>query len=98
MELNYRFSESTERPEQVQVGYNTVYLRKDIKESKTTDEDGITTVYYTYQEAPVPLDEFNRNASAFLISNQMDGDSARLTMMEALADLYESLMTLNGGI
>ena len=41
METTYRYSESTVRPEQVQISGDTVYLRKDIKESKREDMDEI---------------------------------------------------------
>ena len=41
METTYRYSESTVRPEQVQISGDTVYLRKDIKESKREDMDAL---------------------------------------------------------
>ncbi len=91
MEPNYRYSESTIRPEQVEVAGETVYLRKDIKESKREDMNGGTVSYWTYQEAAMPVEEFNRNSSALLMARQINGDGDRLAIMEAIADLYDAL-------
>ena len=94
MEPEYRYSESTVRPQQVQISGDTVYLRKDIKESKREDMDGVTVSYWTYQEAALSKEEFNQNASALLMSGQKNGDGDRLAIMEAIADLYDVLATM----
>lgn len=94
MEPTYRYSESTIRPEQVQISGDTVYLRKDIKESKREDIDGGTVSYWTYQEAALSTEEFNKNASALLMAGQMNGDGDRLAIMEAMADMYDVLAML----
>lgn len=88
MELIYRHSESMSRPEQVQIAGNTAYLRKSIKEEKRGKD-----IYWVYEEAPIPLEEFNRNANALIMINQINSDDERLTIMEAMADLYELLLT-----
>ena len=88
MEPTYRYSESTIRPEQVQISGDTVYLRKDIKESKREDMDGATVSYWTYQEAALSTAEFNKNASALLMAGH------RLAIMEAMADMYDVLAML----
>lgn len=94
METTYRYSESTVRPEQVQISGDTVYLRKDIKESKREDMDGATVSYWTYQEAALSTAEFNKNASALLMAGQMNGNGDRLAIMEAMADMYDVLAML----
>ena len=94
MEPTYRYSESTVRPEQVQISGDTVYLRKDIKESKREDMDGGTVSYWTYQEAAMSTEEFNRNSSALLLKRQLNSDGDRLAIMEAMADMYDVLAML----
>lgn len=70
MELKYRYSESTVRPEAIQIDGDTVYLRKDISELKREDDQGNKTTYWTYQEATMTVAEFNQHANAILISGQ----------------------------
>lgn len=94
METTYRYSESTVRPEQVQISGDTVYLRKDIKESKREDMDGGTVSYWTYQEAAMSTEEFNRNSSALLLKRQLNSDGDMLAIMEAMADMYDVLAML----
>ncbi|WP_166542173.1 hypothetical protein [Acutalibacter sp. 1XD8-36] len=94
MEPTYRYSESTVRPEQVQISGDTVYLRKDIKESKREDMDGGTVSYWTYQEAAMSTEEFNRNSSALLLKRQLNSDGDMLAIMEAMADMYDVLAML----
>ena len=94
MEPTYRYSESTVRPEQVQISGDTLYLRKDIKESKHEDMDGGTVRYWTYQEAAMSTEEFNRNSSALLLKRQLNSDGDMLAIMEAMADMYDVLAML----
>lgn len=94
MEPTYRYSESTVRPEQVQISGDTAYLRKDIKESKREDMDGGTVSYWTYQEAAMSTEEFNRNSSALLLKRQLNSDGDMLAIMEAMADMYDVLAML----
>lgn len=94
MEPTYRYSESTVRPEQVQISSDTVYLRKDIKESKREDMNGGTVSYWTYQEAAMSTEEFNRNSSALLLKRQLNSDGDMLAIMEAMADMYDVLAML----
>lgn len=94
MEPTYRYSESTVRPEQVQISGDTVYLRKDIKESKREDMDGGTVSYWTYQEAAMSTEEFNRNSSALLLKRQLNSNGDMLAIMEAMADMYDVLAML----
>lgn len=60
MELVYSYSESTVPPESIWIDITTVYLRKDIAETQREDENGTKTTFYTYQEATLTHDEFNK--------------------------------------
>lgn len=96
MQLNYRKSESTVKPQEVEVCYSTVYLRKDIEEIERVDDEfeGEPIKMWVYQEAAVPQDEFNQNAGALLISAQKNSDGDRLAIMEAIADLYDVMAAM----
>lgn len=91
MDLIYRYAESTVRPETIQIDVDTVYLRKDISEIKRDDDQGNKISYWAYQEAVMTVKEFNQNANAILISGQKNGDDNLLAVMEAIADLYETI-------
>lgn len=91
MDLTYRYAESTVRPETIQIDVDTVYLRKDISEIKRDDDQGNKISYWVYQEAVMTVKEFNQNANAILISGQKNGDDNLLAVMEAIADLYETI-------
>lgn len=73
MEPIYRYSESTVRPIDVEVGKHTVFLRKDITEVERTDENGNVSVYYTYQEAKMSYEEFNEYSSFVAAKNAING-------------------------
>lgn len=88
---NYKYSESTVRPEVLEISGNTVYLRRDISELRREDEQGNKTIYWTYQEATLTTEEFNQHANAILVSGQKNGDDNQLILMDAVADLYETI-------
>lgn len=94
MELKYKYSESTIKPEPIQIDGETVYLRTDISEIRREDMQGASTTYWAYREATLGVEEFNRHANAILVSGQKNGDENRLAIMEAIADLYETMATL----
>jgi hypothetical protein len=74
MELNYKYSESTVKPAALEVTEGTVYLRKDITEiTRTSEQDGNTTVYYTYQEAALTPQEFNEYTNLIMAENAIKG-------------------------
>lgn len=89
MELKYRYSESSVRPNALEIDHNTVYLRKNFSEVERADESGISYKFWTYQEAKLSVEEFNKNSTAILLSNMRSGDDDRLAIMEAIADLYD---------
>ena len=68
MELIYRPSESTVRPVEIEKSKRTVFLRKDIVEE---ERDG--SVYYTYQEAKLSHEEFDKYASFVAAKNAING-------------------------
>lgn len=68
MELVYRPSESTVRPVEIEKSKHTVFLRKDIIEE---ERDG--SVYYTYQEAKLSHEDFDKYASFIAAKNAING-------------------------
>lgn len=73
MELVYRPSESTVRPVEIEKSKHTVFLRKDIIEEERTDNDGNTYVWYTYQEAKLSHEDFDKYASFIAAKNAING-------------------------
>lgn len=73
-------SESTVKPEELEVGESTVYFRKDIKEEVRKNEDKTKTTFYTYEESTQSLAEFNANMLIKTEANQ-------ISIMKSLADL-----------
>lgn len=111
MEPKYRYSESTVKPEAIQMDGDTVYLRNGITEIIREDGRGNKTSYWSYQEAALTQDEFNIYASIIasknainsvgvpdnvsqLVVGQEVADSNQLAVMEAIADLYETIATM----
>lgn len=96
MKLNYIYAESTVKPSEVELGKTTAYIRKDIKQVDSM---------WTYQEAKMPLDKFDEYSKIAAVTNaataakledgQENGDNNQLIIMEALADLYEMIATMN---
>ena len=70
MKLKYRYSESTIKPETIEINpNNTVYIRKDIiPEIRSYDENNSIT-YWTYQEALLTMEEFNTYAAQLMSLN-----------------------------
>ena len=83
MEPIYRYSESTVRPIDVEVGVTTVFLRKDIVEEDRTDEFGNTVHYFVYQEAMMSHKEFNEYSSFVAAKNAIKGvnDSTNISQL-----------------
>lgn len=100
MELKYRYSESTVRPQEIEACKTTVYFRKNIKTEERTYGD-VTQTFYTYQEAKMPIEEFKVMANNQALVNAMKGindSDNQLVIMEALADLYDLISKISGGI
>ena len=99
MELKYRDSASTVRPETIEIGKTTVFLRTDIQKEERTDANGDTTVFWTYREAKMTPDEFTVYASLLSskeVVNNVYVDN-QLIIMEAIADLYDKISKIQGG-
>lgn len=76
MELIYKHSEGSVKPEPIEITKTTVWLRKDIVEEKrtyTVDDDEITAPYYTYQEAKLSHEDFKTYSSQLSAMNAVMG-------------------------
>ncbi|MEG1523825.1 MAG: hypothetical protein RR475_02235 [Clostridia bacterium] len=108
MEPKYKYSESTVKPEAIQMDGNTVYLRSNISELVREDDQGNKTSYWSYQEAVLTQAEFNAYTSLIasknainsvsvpehisqLVVGQEIADNNQLAVMEAIAELYETI-------
>lgn len=98
MVITYTYSESAVKPVEIEVGKHTVFLRKNIAEEVRTDSDGNDITFYTYEEARLTRDEFDRYSAmtnseniATLVRSQEQRDNDLLVIMEAMADLYEAM-------
>ena len=93
MEIKFRKSKSAVKPEAVEIGKTTVFLRTDIKKETLTDgfEDSITL--WTYQEAKMTPDEFTAYASLVSSKDAVTNTTInnQLVIMDAIADLYERI-------
>lgn len=114
MNLEYVYSESTVRPQEIAIGKTTVYFRKDITTEERTFGDE-TQTFYVYQEAKMSLEDFRTMANDQALVNAlkgvndsektanietkvMDNEDNQLIIMEAIADLYDAIAMLSGGI
>ena len=103
MLFDYKYSESTVKPAEIEETKTTVYIRKDIVSEERTDSLG-TQTFWTYQEAALTLEEFNKysniinaknaNDISQLMVNQEAGDNNQMIIMEAIADLYDAIASL----
>lgn len=94
MELNYRPSRSMVEPSEIEICKNTVYLRKDISRVVDSSEN---TVIWCYDEAVLTLDEFEEY-SKIMEAKKAINDNNQLIIMEAIADLYDKISSIQGGI
>ena len=77
MELTFKPSESTIKPEPIWIDITTVYIRKDISEQTRDIDDGNGGTYkqtfYVYQECALSHDEFNQYSSEMMAKNAIIG-------------------------
>ena len=99
MVLKYRYSESTVKPEPVEIGKTTIFMRTDIRKEIRTDESGNEMVIWIYQEAKMTPDEFTAYANLLLSKDIVNSVNAnnQLSIMEAIADLYDEISKIRGG-
>lgn len=95
MTLEYKRSESAIKPSEIEICKNTVYIRKNITLEERTDNDA-TFDFWVYQEATLSLSEFEEYSKLASVKN-MDGNDNLLTIMEAIADLYDVIANLAEG-
>lgn len=83
MEPIYRYSESTVRPSELELGKRTVFIRKDISEVERTDDEGNTMSFWVYQEAKMSHTEFNEYSSFLSKKNAIKGvnDSEHISQL-----------------
>ena len=81
MKIEWNSVKSTVRPDDIDYtsSPNTVYLHRNVTES---EKDGV--VYYDFEEAKLTPSEFAIYSAAKTTETQ-------LTLMEALADIYEKV-------
>ena len=108
MEVNYRYAESTVKPNTLEFADCTVYLSKNVTELVRASEQGDNTTYWTYQEAVFTPEAFNEYTKLLMAENAIKGandsdnivslivgqemsDGNILAIMEAIADLYETI-------
>lgn len=98
MEPLYLLAESTEIPLAIEIGINTVFLRRDISEESRTDINGNVVKYWIYREAKMSIAEFNDYANIIntnnvikLLNGQENADTNQLTIMQAIADMYDAI-------
>ena len=104
MVLVYETVYSTTEPKPVEIGKTTVYFRKDITSVDRMSPLDEPYKEYTYQEASMSLEEYEKYSKEHgtssltqLVSGQKVGDDNQLTIMEAIADLYEVIANLKQG-
>lgn len=68
MKLVYNYSESTVKPPEVERGKTTAYFRRNFVQE---DRDG--TIFWTYEEATVPVAEFDKYAAGLAAENAVKG-------------------------
>ncbi len=113
MNVEYVRVESMVKPETLTKDVTTVYIRKDITEETRTNEQGETTTFWSYQEAAMSHEEFDKYITLVQAQNAINGvddsgniskllvgqaasDEYQLSVMSAIADLYETLITQGG--
>lgn len=99
MDLEYRYSESTVKPESVEIGKTTIFIRTDIKKETRTDTFGDEIAIWTYKEAKMSPDDFTTYASLLSSKDVVNSVNAnnQLSIMDAIADLYEMILGIKTG-
>lgn len=72
MEPKYKYSESTVKPEVIEMNGDTVYLRTDISKITRENEEGISIPYWAYQEARLSQEEFNVYSNMIVSKNALN--------------------------
>lgn len=108
MEIKYRYSESSVKPPEVEYNNGYVFLHKDY-EQKTYGDSSVWS-YQEAELTQAQYDEYTASLMAenaikgekdsekitALVEGQETGDGNQLAIMEAIADLYDLIASLNG--
>lgn len=79
-------SQSRKKPLLIEVSGDIAYVRKNVTAEIIEDN-----IFYIYDEAELTIEEFNAYANTILISGQEESTSNQLIIMEAMADMYETV-------
>ena len=96
MEIVYKYSESTVKQEAIESNAGTIFLRKGFAEEDRTMM-GITTHFYTYQEAKLTQEEYEEYSRDLVVKNAMNSTNTpenQASIMAAIADLYDMVSKL----
>lgn len=103
MELNYVKSQSTVKPLEIEFCKKSVYLRQNIvsdgelwnyEEACLTPEE--FNEYISQVKAANALKSVNDSSNIIsIITSQANGDNNQLIIMEAIADLYDLIMSVS---
>lgn len=73
MNVEYVQVESTVKPEIIERGVSTVYLRKDITEKTRVSENGDEQIYWSYLEAKFSYEKFDAYVGLVMAENALKG-------------------------
>ena len=95
--VNWRSVEGTQTKKPMAVDMEssptTVYLRRNISAGTRTDDEGNSIDIWTYDEATMTYEEFQRYSAEAIFQIQEDN----LSMMAAQAEIYEAIQEIAGG-
>lgn len=94
MKLIYKPSVSMVKPAEIEFCKYTVYVRKNITSSMDTDGE---TEIWTYDEAALTRTEFEEY-SKIMEAKKAINDENQMIIMEAIADLYDKISDIQGGL
>lgn len=103
MKVTYVNSESTIRPDVVSIEKTTVYMRRNIVEEIRMC-CGVPTTFYLYEEAALTHEEYSKYSNELAAINSayitqlaaegVDSVNNQLILMEAIADLYDIIASM----
>ena len=104
MKPNYVPTESTVKPQTIEVTTDTIYLRKDFSKETRNDMSGKSLTYWTYLEAKMTKEEFNQYAVYLNLNNieqLINGNNDLVSQSASIAVDTEYLVCLaefNNGV
>lgn len=95
MKPDYKYSESRIKPTEIEIGKDSVALRRNITEEERTNTDGDKLTFWVYEEARMSFEEFAEYSNYIIIADQKNSKDNQLVLMEAIVDLYEMVLNLS---